>query len=319
MALAWSLALVACLAMGVVAVPLLARLKAGQSIRAEGPQRHLSKQGTPTMGGLFLVAAMVLGCLLAGGTDPEAVACLLAAVAFAAIGFTDDFRKVVRRQSLGLRARDKLLLQVLAASAFALALLLVLGRGTEIPWPLASGAWQAGWWYVPFVVLLMVGFSNAVNLTDGLDGLAAGVTAIAALGLVLVSLRGGHPGAATVSAAMGGACLGFLAFNRHPARVFMGDTGSMALGGAVASVAAVTRSELLLLVLGGVYVAEAASVIIQVASYQLTGRRVFLMSPLHHHFELKGWQETRVVRAFWVAALGCVLLALVAAGMERGW
>jgi phospho-N-acetylmuramoyl-pentapeptide-transferase len=165
----------------------------------------------------------------------------------------------------------------------------------------------------------MVGFSNAVNLTDGLDGLAAGVTAIAALGLAGVSLQGGHPGAATVSAAMGGACLGFLAFNRHPARVFMGDTGSMALGGAVAAVAAVARSELLLLVLGGVYVAEAASVMIQVASFQLTGRRVFLMSPLHHHFELKGWPETRVVKAFWAAALGCVLLALAAAGMKQGW
>ena len=259
----------------------------------------------------MIITAVLFTSVILAGHDFDVVACTLVTVAFGAIGFWDDYIKVVLRRSLGLRAREKLGLQVLVSLVFGLMLVSVLERGTDVTVPFTGSSIELGPFYIVLVTLVLIGTANAVNLTDGLDGLAAGVTFFVALGYVVVSIATRHFGLSVFSGALAGACLGFLIFNHYPARVFMGDTGSMALGGAIAALAAVTKSELALVVLGGIYVLEALSVIIQVISFQLTGRRVFLMAPLHHHFELRGWSEVRVVLVFWMASLGFVLLGLL--------
>jgi len=305
------LALVICLVMGPVVIPFLARLKARQSIREDGPRRHLAKAGTPTMGGIMIITAILFSSLLVAGDSLEVVACVLVTVAFGAVGFWDDYIKVVLKRSLGLRAREKLGLQLIIGLVFGLILVLMLGRGSEIVVPFTGWVLDSGPFYIIFLILVLVATTNAVNLTDGLDGLASGATLFVALGFVVICTMTSHFRLAVFAGAVAGACLGFLVFNRYPARVFMGDTGSMALGGAIASMAAFTKSEMALLVLGGLYVIETLSVIIQVVSYQLTGRRVFLMSPLHHHFELKGWTEIKVVMVFWLTSLLFVVVGLL--------
>lgn len=306
------IALLAALVMGPLMIPLLTRLKVGQNIRMEGPQRHYKKAGTPTMGGIIIITAVMLATFIMAGSSEESLAALLVMLAFGGLGFWDDYIKVVLKRSLGLRAREKLGLQVIISVLFGILLLVYFHRGTQIPLPFTDVVFHAGpVVYIIFLLIVLISASNAVNLTDGLDGLAAGVTFIVAAGYAVVCLVLGHEQLAVFCGALMGACLGFLAYNRHPARVFMGDTGSMALGGAVAAVAALTRTELLLVIIGGVYVVETLSVIIQVVSFQATGKRPFLMAPLHHHFELKGWHETRVVKMFWAIALIFTVIGLL--------
>ena len=297
-------------------IALLRRKKLGQQIRDDGPQRHLSKAGTPTMGGLVILAGVLLGtlaCWLAWPQDIALSALVLGlTISVAGVGSIDDWGKIRRGRSLGLRARDKLLLQFLLSALFIAGLLYWQGHGASIGIP-GIGEVPLGWLYWPLAMLLITGMSNAVNLTDGLDGLAAGTTVAAALALALVAwLAGSSLSVAGVLAALAAACLAFLRYNRYPARVFMGDTGSLAIGAALAGSALALKQEVLLLLIGLIFLIEMFSVIIQVIFFQTTGKRVFRMSPFHHHLELGGWSEPKIVARAWL--LGAVL-ALLACGL----
>jgi len=314
---AFLLALAVTIGLGLVLVPWLARVKAGQQVRDDGPARHKAKSGTPTMGGLAFLGGLTAAVVVLENRSPEALLILFTALTFGLIGFLDDYLKVALKRPLGLKARQKLLGQVFLAVVLVLLAVFAQGRGTALALPfsgllLGHGVfWDLGFWfYLLFTVFIVVGMANAVNLTDGLDGLAAGVTFWVALALAAAALAVDKAGVAATMAALAGGVAGFLYFNRHPARVFMGDTGSLALGGALGAAAVLTRTEVFFLVAGGVYVLEALSVIIQVISFQSTGRRVFRMSPLHHHFELGGWSENRVVYTFWLASLVFALAGL---------
>ena len=287
-----------------VCIPILHRLKFGQSIRAEGPKSHQAKSGTPTMGGIFLIAGIVAATLIIADWNPEIFLALFILLGHFILGFIDDYLKVVRKQNQGLLARYKLAGQILIAviTTFVASSLLLDFKPT-IWLPVLNETIWAGALYLPFMFFVMVGASNAVNLTDGLDGLASGCMAIAASCYAVICLLTGHEDLAVFCAATVGACIGFLKFNFHPAKVFMGDTGSLALGGAFAAVGILTRTEILLAVVGFVFVCEALSVILQVISFQTTGKRIFRMSPLHHHFELGGWSEIKVVFVFWTVGL----------------
>ncbi|MDD4146430.1 MAG: phospho-N-acetylmuramoyl-pentapeptide-transferase [Clostridia bacterium] len=305
-------AVVVCLLSGPFLIPFLRRLKFGQHIRTDGPKAHLQKAGTPTMGGLMFFLSLLLSLLLTGVSNFRLQLLFLITLGFGLIGFFDDFIKVIMKRPLGLRAREKILGQIILASVFTYIAVVYLGRGTGLLVPGMSGYLNLGWFYLPFAVFVLVGTVNAVNLTDGLDGLAAGVTVFTALAYLLITKAWGLTDLSIFSAALLGSCLGFLFFNLYPARIFMGDTGSLALGGAVGALAILTKTELLLLILGGVYVAETFSVILQVLYFKITGgKRIFLMTPLHHHFELKGWSEQRVVFTFWTAAALFAVLAVV--------
>jgi len=312
---------------------LIARLRhsqIGQEIRAEGPSSHQTKKGTPTMGGLLIILATVLPTLL--WADPRNVFVWVAVAAtalFGAIGFADDWRKVVQRRNLGLRARSKFGLQVGVALVLGGFLLWLAHEGafhTTLSVPFFKNFRpELGWVFPLFVVLVLTSSSNAVNLTDGLDGLAVGSLLVAWASFTILSYAAGNAivadylGIANVKGvgeltvfcgAVIGASLGFLWFNSHPADVFMGDVGSMAMGGALGTVAILIKQEVLLVLVGGLFVVEAASVILQVGSFKLRGKRIFRMSPLHHHFELSGWSETKVVIRFWILAILFSLLAL---------
>ncbi|MCW2278853.1 phospho-N-acetylmuramoyl-pentapeptide-transferase [Heliophilum fasciatum] len=284
-------------------IPLLRRLKFGQHIRDDGPQAHLQKAGTPTMGGILFLLAIPAGALLAQGFSLTMAMLLLGTLGFGLIGFLDDFIKVVLKRSLGLRAWQKIVAQTVVAVLLIYGIVVGLDRGTLVYIPLMNTWWDAGWLYYGLAMLVIVGTTNAVNLADGLDGLAAGMTFWVALAFLVIAVAENTMTTAVFAAALAGGCIGFLFFNRHPARMFMGDTGSLALGGAVATLAMLTRTELILPVLGAVFVAETLSVILQVLSFKLTGKRIFRMSPLHHHFELSGWREETVVYSFWAASL----------------
>ncbi len=298
----------------------LRRLSVGQNIREVGPQSHQVKAGTPTMGGLLILFALLLPTLLwANLTNPYVWMAVGVTVAFGAIGFVDDFLKVRRKRNLGLTARGKFLAQV-GVAAVAGVLLLWLPAGAAVSPTLTFPFFKQlvvnlGLLYVPFVVFVLVGSSNAVNLTDGLDGLAIGATLIAAATYAIFTYVAGNrvvaqylqvsyvAGAGELTifcGALVGASVGFLWFNSHPAEVFMGDVGSLALGGGIGIVAVIAKQELVLALVGGVFVLEALSVILQVASFKLTGRRIFRMAPLHHHFELGGWAEPKVIVRFWI-------------------
>jgi len=312
---------------------LIARLRhsqIGQEIREEGPSSHQAKKGTPTMGGLLIILATVLPTLL--WADPRNVfvwVAVAATVLFGAIGFADDWLKVVQRRNLGLRARSKFGLQVGIALVLGGFLLWLAHEGvfsTNLSVPFFKNFRpQLGWLFPLFVVLVLTSSSNAVNLTDGLDGLAIGSLLVAWGTFTILSYASGNAvvadylGIANVKGvgeisvfcgAVTGASLGFLWFNSHPADVFMGDVGSMAMGGALGTVALLIKQEVLLVLVGGLFVVEAASVILQVGSFKLRGKRIFRMSPLHHHFELSGWSETKVVIRFWILAILFSLLAL---------
>lgn len=308
--IAAGIALLVCLAMGPFMIPFLHRLKVGQNIRDDGPRTHLSKAGTPTMGGVIIVTAVMVAGFLMAGASKQVMVAVLTMLAVGGVGFWDDFIKVVQKRSLGLRARDKLLLQTLIGVGLGLLLVFYLNRGTELIIPFTKMRLDLGFLYIPFIVVVLLATSNGVNLTDGLDGLAAGVTVPVALAYIIISIMLGNYNMMIFGAALIGACLGFLVFNHYPAKVFMGDTGSMAIGGAITALAAINRSEIVLVIIGGVFVIEALSDIIQVISFKTTGRRVFKMAPLHHHFELKGWSERKVVLMFWLLSLGFALLGI---------
>jgi phospho-N-acetylmuramoyl-pentapeptide-transferase len=294
--------------------------KLGQQIREDGPQRHFAKAGTPTMGGMVILAGLTIGVIASWFFFPHyrwhSALLLALTLAVAGIGSVDDWGKIKRGRSLGLRARDKLLLQFLAAALFVGALVLGLHHGTAIGVP-GVGEVDLRWAYWPVAVLFIAGMSNAVNLTDGLDGLAAGTTVAAAIALAAIAwrLHAGDKGSliGTFSACLGAACLAFLWYNRHPAKVFMGDTGSLAIGAALAGVALMLRQEVLLLLIGLIFIMEMGSVIIQVISFKTTGKRVFRMSPFHHHLELGGWSEPKIVTCAWCLGVALAVLAIVVA------
>ncbi|HMM20353.1 MAG TPA: phospho-N-acetylmuramoyl-pentapeptide-transferase [Selenomonadales bacterium] len=313
-----AVAFLVALALGPVLIPMLRRLKFGQSIREEGPQRHYAKAGTPTMGGVLILAALIVASVLFAGKDPEVWLALFVTVGHGFIGFLDDFIKIVLKRNMGLKAREKLLGQIVMAVALAYIATTYFGRGTDLWLPVLGINLDFGPLYYVLIFLVLVGTTNAVNLTDGLDGLAAGTTTIAAAAYAVIALSFGKAGLAAFCVALAGACLGFLRYNAHPAKVFMGDTGSLALGGALATVAVLTKTELLLVIVGGVYVIEALSVIIQVISFKSRGKRIFRMSPIHHHFELGGWSETKVVTVFWLAGTVFAALALVVLVASQG-
>lgn len=300
-------ALAASLILAPVVVPMLIRLKLGQQVREVGPKTHFKKQGTPTMGGVIFLVALVIAVAVFDRDSARAWALTALTLGYGLIGFADDFLKVALKRPLGLKAREKLLLQVLLAVLFAW----YVSRWVPAPGyllPFHLGWLRPGWWYGPIAVLAILGAANAVNITDGLDGLATGASAIGFAFFALLGLKLKEPSATLFALAMVGSLIGFLRVNLHPARVFMGDTGSLALGAGLAGLAVISGTVLLLPVVGLLFVIETLSVIIQVISFRLTGRRVFRMSPLHHHFELGGWSEERVVTVFWVvSALGAVL------------
>lgn len=287
-----------------ICIPILHRLKFGQSIREEGPKSHQKKSGTPTMGGIFLIAGIVAATLLQAQWSAEIFLALFILLGHFILGFVDDYLKVVHKKNQGLLARYKLAGQILIAlvTTFVASKLLI-DFSPTIWIPIINKTIDAGILYLPFMFVVMVGASNAVNLTDGLDGLASGCVAIAASCYAVICLLTGHEDLAIFCAATVGACIGFLKFNFHPAKVFMGDTGSLALGGAFAAVGILTHTEILLAVVGFVFVCEAMSVILQVISFKSTGKRIFRMSPIHHHFELGGWSEVKVVFVFWTVGL----------------
>ena len=293
-------------------IPKLHQLKFGQSIREEGPKSHQAKSGTPTMGGMMIILGLVVGALAAGQWSVELGLALFIVLGHFVIGFVDDYIKVVRKHNLGLKAKQKLLGQIIMAAMVA-----YFGNLPTDLWVPFVGNVELGSFFYVLLFFVLVGTTNAVNLTDGLDGLAAGTVSVASLCFMVVCLILGNYNLAIFCAATVGACLaflkllGFFPYNHKPAKIFMGDTGSLALGGAIASMGILTHTELLLVVIGFIFVMEAMSVIIQVISFKTTGKRVFLMSPIHHHFELKGWKETKVVHTFWCWGLLAGILGIL--------
>lgn len=295
--------------LGPLFIPLLRRMKFGQQIRTDGPQSHLKKSGTPTMGGIIIMLALLISFLKFSDKTPDFWVLFTASLGFGLVGFLDDYIKIVFKRSLGLTARQKLFGQLLF-SIIVCAELYNMNHSTMITVPGTSWGFDLGWFYYPFVVIILFGASNAVNFTDGLDGLLSGTSAIAFGAFTVLALQVSEHESAIFSAAMVGAVLGFLIFNAHPAKVFMGDTGSLGIGGGIAAVAILTKMELMLIIVGGVFVLEMLSVILQVGSFKLRGKRIFKMSPIHHHFELVGWSEWRVVTTFWSVGLLLAAIAL---------
>ncbi|WP_050614689.1 phospho-N-acetylmuramoyl-pentapeptide-transferase [Bacillus testis] len=297
-----------------VFIPFLRRLKFGQSIREEGPQSHKIKSGTPTMGGLVILLSIVATTLFMvakyDSISTNTFLLLFVTVGFGLLGFLDDYIKVVKKRNLGLTSMQKLIGQIVIAIIFYFIYKSTAGFTPEIGIPGTDLSLNVGWLYVAIIIFWQVGFSNAVNLTDGLDGLVSGTASIAFGALAVLAWNNGQYDVAIFSIAIVGALLGFLVFNAHPAKVFMGDTGSLALGGALATVALMTKTELLLVIIGGVFVIETLSVILQVASFKTRGKRIFKMSPLHHHYELSGWSEWRVVVTFWTVGLLLAVLGI---------
>jgi phospho-N-acetylmuramoyl-pentapeptide-transferase len=297
---------------GPLIIPVLKRLKFGQTVRDDGPATHLKKMGIPTIGGLIFLIPMTLVTLFFAADYPMVIPMLIVTLGFAAVGFIDDYIKVVKKSKDGLNPRQKSFLLFVVATAFALyaAYSPSLGTGTIIPFLGIDAVVRLPvWLYVPIIIVIMYLITNSVNMTDGVDGLAAGVTLIVCVFFTIVAMARSEWDYVKVfcSIAAGG-CLGFLAFNIHPARVIMGDTGALGLGGAVGAAAVLMKMWWILLVVGGIYALESLSVFIQVTSFKLRGKRVFKMAPIHHHFELLGWKETRVVRVFWlITAALCMI------------
>lgn len=297
------------LLLGPIVIPFLKKIKCGQSIREEGPKSHIAtKSGTPTMGGLIMILGILIATLTSGKYSKELFVCLLTILGFGLIGFSDDYIKVVLKRNLGLTATQKILGQLIFAILLAIYGAKFSVHGTKLIVPFTTINLDLGIFYIPLTTFAILGIVNGVNLTDGLDGLNSGVTLIvmAAFALIansLVQFESSYYGIVLFSAAVSGACLGFLRYNAHPAKIFMGDTGSLALGGAVAAVAVITSLTLVVPIIGGVYLAEVLSDIIQITYYKKTKKRIFKMAPLHHHFELCGWKETKIVAVFWIASL----------------
>lgn len=314
--IAFALALISTLVLGKIGIPLLQRLKAQQSIREEGPQAHLAKAGTPTMGGLFMMLALVLTICIVPPYSVTLWMLLFLTLGHGLLGFSDDFIKAVKRRNLGLTAKQKLAGQVVLAVLFCYISTTYAALPTTLWIPLVDITVDLGVAYYILALFIIIGTTNAVNLTDGLDGLATGISAIAGAAYAVVGLLVGSLSVTFFGIIVSGVCLGFLYFNANPAKVFMGDTGSLALGGAFAGMAIATKTEILLVIIGFVFVVEALSVILQVASFKTRGVRIFRMSPIHHHFELGGWSERKVVYVFWAVSLVTSLLGIAVLSMK---
>jgi phospho-N-acetylmuramoyl-pentapeptide-transferase len=301
--IAGTASLLLCLFLSPRFIEFVRRKEFGQNIREEGPEGHQTKAGTPTLGGIVIVVAFAVPFLILSKREWQSMGVFGATIACALLGFADDYTKIVRRRSLGLRARTKLVATIL----ISLGLWWVATQEVRLPPDIRVRYFDArvdiGPLYPVFIYLVVAGTTSAVNLTDGLDGLAAGCAAIVLLAYIGITfIVTGYHDLTLLAACLVGACIGFLWFNSFPASIFMGDTGSLALGGAIAGLAVMTQTELLLILLGGIFVIEALSVVIQVLSFQLLRKRVFLMAPIHHHFELRAWSETKIILRFWIAA-----------------
>jgi phospho-N-acetylmuramoyl-pentapeptide-transferase len=311
-------ALLICIFLSPKFIDFLREREFGQHIREDGPEGHHQKAGTPTMGGVILLLAVGVPFLILTEFEWRSIGVFGAIVACALLGFADDYIKLVRRRSLGLRARTKLAVTI----AISLGLWFIAQHEAHLPATLRLGFVDyhidVGPLYPLLIYLVVAGTTSAVNLTDGLDGLAAGCAAIVLLAYVGITFLAGDFDLAMLAGCLVGACIGFLWFNAFPATIFMGDTGSLALGGAIAGLAIMTRTEVLLILLGGIFVIEALSVAIQVISFQTTRRRVFLMAPIHHHFELKGWSETKIILRFWIVASICGAIGFTIYRQSRG-
>ena len=304
--IAGTASLLMCLFLSPKFIEFLRRREFGQNIREEGPQGHQTKAGTPTMGGIIIFVAFTVPFLILSGRDWQSLGVLGAALACALLGFADDYTKIVKRRSLGLRARTKLLVTI----AISLGLWWVATQKAHLAPTVrlrfVDVQLDLGPLYPVFIYVVLAGTTTAVNFTDGLDGLAAGCVAIVLLAYIGITfISDGQIDLTYLAACLVGACIGFLWFNSFPASIFMGDTGALGLGGAIAGLAVMTNTEVLLVLLGGIFVIEVLSVLIQVFSFQVFRRRVFLMAPIHHHFELLGWSETKIILRFWIVAAAC--------------
>jgi phospho-N-acetylmuramoyl-pentapeptide-transferase len=308
--IAGTASLLMCLFLSPKFIEFLRHREFGQNIREEGPEGHRTKAGTPTMGGIIIFLAFSVPFLILSGRDWESLGAFGAAAACALLGFADDYTKIVKRRSLGLRARTKLVVTV----AISLGLWWVATQKAHLPSAVKlrfiDVRIDLGPLYPVFIYLVVAGTTSAVNLTDGLDGLAAGCAAIVLLAYIGITfITSGLSDLTLLASCLVGACIGFLWFNSFPASIFMGDTGSLGLGGAIAGLAIMTQTEVLLILLGGIFVIEALSVLIQVFAFQVFRKRVFLMAPIHHHFELQGWSETKIILRFWIVAVACAAIA----------
>jgi phospho-N-acetylmuramoyl-pentapeptide-transferase len=311
-------ALLICIFLSPKFIAYLRKREFGQHIREDGPAGHLEKAGTPTMGGLLIFFSVSVPFLILSDYNWPAVGVFLAAISCALLGFADDYIKLSRRRSLGLRARTKLGVTI----AISIGLWYIAHEEAHLPSVLflrfVDYHIDVGPLYPVLIYLVLAGTTSAVNLTDGLDGLAAGCAAIVLLAFIGITFISGAFELAMLAGCLVGACIGFLWFNAFPATIFMGDTGSLGLGGAIAGLAVFTKTELLLVLLGGIFVVEALSVVIQVISFQTTRRRVFLMAPIHHHFELKAWSETKIILRFWIVASICAAIGFTIYRQSRG-
>ncbi|MBO8433995.1 MAG: phospho-N-acetylmuramoyl-pentapeptide-transferase [Tyzzerella sp.] len=292
-------------------IPVLRRLKFGQTEREDGPESHLKKQGTPTMGGIAILGSFAVSSLFFINGNPDGLVVLLVTLGFGLIGFIDDYIKVVKKRSLGLTPIQKIVGQFVITGLFTL-YIFKSGIGTDILIPFTKGLTiDLGYIYIPFLFIAVIGTVNGVNLTDGLDGLASGVTLIVSVFFIMVAWASGS-GILPIAGAVSGSLLAFLIFNAYPAKVFMGDTGSLALGGFVAATAFILKMPIFILLVGFIYLVESVSVILQVAYFKKTGKRIFKMAPIHHHFELCGWSETKVVTVFYIVTAMLCLVGLLA-------
>jgi phospho-N-acetylmuramoyl-pentapeptide-transferase len=310
---AGSAALLICLFLAPKFIEFLRRREFGQNIREEGPQGHQQKAGTPTMGGIIIFTAITVPFLVLSGRDWSSMGVFGAAFGAALLGFADDYTKIVRRRSLGLRARTKLIVTIAITLWLWWVATQKVGLSPVVRFRFVDLNVDLGPFYPVFIYLVVAGATTAVNFADGLDGLAAGCTAIvllAYIGITYIS-GGGELDMTLLAACLVGACIAFLWFNSFPASIFMGDTGALGLGGAIAGLAVMTQTEVILILLGGVFVIEVVSVIIQVISFRLFRKRVFLMTPIHHHFELAGWSETKIILRFWIVAAACAAIGFV--------
>ena len=295
-------ALLICIFLSPKFIAFLRRREFGQHIREDGPEGHRQKAGTPTMGGIIVMLAVAIPFLILTDYDWRSVGVFGAMIACALLGFADDYVKLVRRRSLGLRARTKLVVTIVISLGLWFIASHEAHLASEMRLRFVDYTIDLGPFYPVLIYLVVAGTTSAVNLTDGLDGLAAGCAAIVLLSYIAIAFVTEDYDLAMLAGCLVGACIGFLWFNAFPATIFMGDTGSLGLGGAIAGLAVMTHTEVLLILLGGIFVLEALSVAIQVISFQMTRKRVFLMAPIHHHFELKGWSETKIILRFWIVA-----------------
>jgi phospho-N-acetylmuramoyl-pentapeptide-transferase len=307
--IAGTASLLLCLFLSPKFIEFLRRRAFGQNIREEGPEGHKTKAGTPTMGGIIVMVAFAIPFLILSTRDWRSIGVLGATVACALLGFADDYTKIVKRRSLGLRGRTKLVVTIAISLGLWWVATQKAGVSSTISLRFVDATVDLGPLFPVFIYLVMAGTTSAVNLTDGLDGLAAGTAAIVLLAYIGIGFISGQDDLTLLAACLVGACIGFLWFNSFPASIFMGDTGSLGIGGAIAGLAVMTDTEVLLILLGGIFVIEALSVLIQVLSFQMFRKRVFLMAPIHHHFELQAWSETKIILRFWIVASACAAIA----------